>query len=101
MTAGTQGLSSKPKIVEWLVQKVVFGLMVLLGKAQTAAQGARKYADCLESKVGRNGEVIGAPKGKTLGKLSDQVPMNPAMSDPALRETFWRVVNEVAGPIPA
>ena len=100
LTYGTAGLSAKPPVQRWFLEKVVFGMMRLLGKAQSPRDGARKYADAIEGKVGANGDVIGAPEGTALGKLTDQRPMNPDLEKPALREAFWSVLEEVY-PYPA
>ena len=70
----------------------------ILRKAQSPTQGARKYADCLEGKIGGSGDVIGAPRRKTLGALVDQKPMNSAFTDVALREEFWSILEELGGP---
>lgn len=100
LTYGTAGLAAKPPVQRWFLEKVVFGVMRLLGKAQSPRDGARKYADAIEGKVGQSGDVIGAPEGGALGKLTDQLPMNPDLQDPALREAFWGVLEEVY-PYPA
>ncbi len=98
LTYGTDGLAEKPPVQRWFLETVMFGLMRLLGKAQSPRDGARKYADCLERTIGDSGDIIGAPEGKALGELVDQTPMNAAFSDRSLREEFWRLVEEVCGP---
>ena len=50
---------------------------------------------CIEGKIGRNGDLIGAPEGGALGELVDQKPMNTYLTDPALRESFWALANEL------
>ena len=76
-------------------------MMVLLGKAQTAAQGGRKFADCLQGKIGGNGDLIGAPEGKALGTLQDQKPMNASLTNKALREAVWQMTAEICGQPPS
>ncbi len=101
LTYGTDGLAAKPPLQRWFLENVMFGMMRLLGKAQSPRDGARKYADCLQAKIGANGDLIGAPQGKALGKLVDQTPMNSAFSDAPLREEFWALLQEVCGPYEA
>lgn len=98
LTYGTDGLADKPPVQRWFLENVAFGLMRLLGRAQSPQDGARKYADAIEQKVGRSGDVIGAPEGTALGPLTDQRPMHPGFGDPTLRDAFWEVVEQVAGP---
>ena len=38
------------------------------------------------------GSLIGAPEGKAIGKLVDQKPMNPALTNYQLINTFWSEV---------
>ncbi|WP_298770200.1 NAD-dependent epimerase/dehydratase family protein [uncultured Shewanella sp.] len=97
LTYGTDGLMDLPIVKRWVMENIMFKLMQLLGKAQSPQQGAQKFVDCLLGKVGKNGEVIGAPKGKTLGALMDQIPMNPALNDLALQNEFWSILKEVEG----
>ncbi|MCP5071258.1 MAG: SDR family NAD(P)-dependent oxidoreductase [bacterium] len=101
LTAGTKGLNGVGKFKQWMFENVGFPMMVLLGKAQTAEQGARKYADCLQGKIGHNGDLIGAPEGTALGHLQDQKPMNPSLTDANLRREFWAIVEEVLGAAPS
>lgn len=98
LTAGTKGLSGVGAFKQWMFENIGFPLMVWLGKAQTASQGARKFVDCLEGAVGRNGDLIGAPEGTALGELVDQKPMNPGLTDPALRDSLWGLLEQVTGP---
>lgn len=101
LTAGTKGLNGVGAFKQWMFEHIGFPLMVLLGRAQTAEQGGRKYADCLQGKIGGTGDLIGAPQGTALGELQDQKPMNPALTDAGLRDEFWRIVEAVCGPAPA
>lgn len=100
LTAGTRGLAGVGRFKRFMLERIGFPLMVLLGKAQSPRRGARKYADCLEGRVGHGGDLIGAPEKTALGKLVDQKPMNPALTDPALRRELWGIVEEVCGPAP-
>jgi hypothetical protein len=94
LTSGSAGLKdlSLPKR---LVFGATFGIMNLLGKSQTPTQGGRKYADCLQGKVGKNGELIGAPAGKAIGKYTEQTPLNALFDDAAFREELWHILEEV------
>lgn len=92
LTYGTKGLRNLPPAKRWFMEKVGFGLMQLIGKAQSPTQGARKFADAISGKIGRNGDVIGAPKGQTLGKLVNQKPMNPNFTDQKLIDSFWNIL---------
>lgn len=97
LTHGTNGLAQLPPLRRWFMEKVMFGIMALLGLSQSPEAGAKKYVDSILGKIGRSGDVIGAPEGKALGKLSDQKPMNPNFTDNALKEAFWTIVNTVYG----
>ncbi|PWJ40141.1 Rossmann-fold NAD(P)-binding domain-containing protein [Sediminitomix flava] len=99
LTYGTNGLASKPKLERWFLEKVGFGMMALLGMAQSPERAAQKYVDSLTAKVGKNGDIIGAPQGKALGKLSDQKPMNSAFTDQNLIDEFWKILSENFSPI--
>lgn len=98
LTYGTNGLATQPKLKRWFMEKVMFGLMAALGKAQSPFAGAKKYVDSLEGRIGVNGDVIGAPKGTALGKLVDQKPMNPAFTNLRLREEFWDILQDIYKP---
>ena len=95
LTYGTQGLNGTSPLRRWFMQNIGFNIMRLLGKAQSPRNGARKYADCIAGIIGQNGDVIGAPEGTALGKLVDQIPMNRAFSNKALRDEFWTITNEI------
>ena len=97
MTAGSEGLKKLPFLKRY-VFKMMFGMMQWFGKAQTAAQGGKKFADCLLGKVGKHGELIGAPEGKMLGEYTEQSPLNPILDSEELRETFWDMLQEIVPP---
>ena len=99
LTAGTGGLQGVGATKQWIFEHIAFPMMVLFGKAQSAENGARKFADCLIGKLGKNGELLGAPEGKALGKLQDQKPMNPALTDPVLIRAFWNILEEAVGTV--
>ena len=73
---------------------MMFKMMNFLGKSQTPENGGKKYADSLLGKVGKNGELIGAPAGKTLGTYTEQTPLNPLMADPELQNELSRILDE-------
>ena len=94
-TYGTKGLDTLPNPRRWIMKNIGFKVFALLGKAQSSRDGARKYANVLEGKIGKNGEVIGAPEGQGIGELMDQIPMNAALSNADLLDEFWAIANEV------
>jgi nucleoside-diphosphate-sugar epimerase len=97
MTYGTDGLKGLSGFKRWFAENVAFGLMKLMGIAQSPAQGGRKFADSISGKIGKNGDLIGAPEGKALGKLTDQKPMNPNFNNPVLINEFWQILEELFG----
>lgn len=99
-TAGTRGLAGIGRFKQFVFENFGFPVMVLLGRAQTAARGGRKNADCLQGKLGVGGDIIGAPEGTALGNLVDQRPMNPGLTNPALRAELWRLFEQLTGATP-
>lgn len=97
LTSGTKGLSGMPPIKRWFMKHVAFGLMNLIGKAQSPQKGGRKFADCIEGKIGENGDILGAPKGQTLGKLTNQKPMNSTFTNQELIDELWVIQEELFG----
>ncbi len=97
LTYGSAGLKTLPPVKRWFMNNIMFGILSLLGQAQSPQEGGRKFADCLEGKVGGNGGLLGAPAGKTIGKISDQTSMNTAFSNEALINEFWNILEEVCG----
>ena len=73
--------------------------MELIGFAQGPKAAAQKYFDCLDGKYGASGDLIGAPEGKAVGKLVDQKPMNPALTNHQLRDAFWNITVKACGNI--
>jgi nucleoside-diphosphate-sugar epimerase len=94
LTSGSAGLKSLP-FIKRVIFGFTFGIMNLLGKSQTPEQGGRKYADCLTGKVGKNGELIGAPAGKAIGEYTEQTPLNPLLGNVELKEELWKTLQEV------
>ena len=94
LTSGSAGLNSLP-FIKRTAFKFTFGIMNLLGKSQTPKQGGRKYADCLTGKVGKNGELIGAPAGKALGEYTEQTPLNSLLGSTELKEELWNILQEI------
>lgn len=99
LTGGTAGTGGLPPWKEWIFQRVGFPVMVWLGYAQWPESAARKCADALEGRVGRHGDLLGAPEGTALGPITDQKPMAPAFSNVAMQEAVWRMAEEVGGPV--
>ena len=99
LTHGTNGLAEMPAIKRFVMEKVMFGISGLLGFSQSPKQGAKKYVDALVGKIGSNGDVLGAPEGKVLGKISNQKPMNSSLTNESIINEFWSVLQSVY-PIP-
>ena len=97
LTRGTRGLAAAPAAKRIFMERVMFPLMGALGLAQSPAEGGRKYADALAGKVGRNGELIGAPEGKALGPYTDQKPMHEGFGDVALQAEVWAMLEQLDG----
>lgn len=95
LTSGSSGLNHLPVMKRWFMNKVVFGIFGLMGQSQNPAVGGRKFADCLVGKVGHGGDLIGAPAGKAIGAYSDQKPLNPAFTNQALIDEFWKILEEI------
>ena len=93
LTSGSAGLK-KLAPHKRIVFGMMFKMMNFLGKSQTPENGGKKYADSLLGKVGKNGELIGAPAGKTLGTYTEQTPLNPLMADPELQNELSRILDE-------
>ena len=70
LTSGTKGLRDVPNPKRFLMEKVGFPLMNLLGIAQSPRQAAQKYADCLDGKYGKTGDLVGARKESLWGNWS-------------------------------
>lgn len=97
LTYGTEGLKGLPTVKKWFMEKVMFGFMQLMGQAQSPADGGKKFADCILGKIGNNGDLLGAPEGKAIGRITDQTPMNADFTDQELIDGFWSIVEEVFG----
>jgi len=96
LTHGTNGLAKAAPIRRFVMENIAFGISGLLGFSQSPRAGAAKYIEALTGKVGKNGDVLGAPEGKVLGKITDQLPMNPSLTDEALIEEFWTILQKVS-----
>ncbi|AZQ65374.1 SDR family NAD(P)-dependent oxidoreductase [Flammeovirga pectinis] len=96
LTAGTNGLVNVPTVKRIIFERVGFPMMKLFGMAQGPKEAAQKYADCLDGKYGQSGDLIGAPEGKTIGRLVDQKPMNTGLSNHSFRKAFLQIAEEVA-----
>lgn len=79
------------------MENVGFGIMRILAKAQSPSDGGRKFADSSNGSIGTNGEVLGAPDKQTIGKISNQISMNSDLSNPALKEELWNILNKTTG----
>ena len=101
LTYGTNGLDGMGPLKRWFMANIGFGFMRLLGQAQSPVDGGRKFADALAGKYGTNGSILGAPEGKTIGRITDQTQMNSNFTNSALRDEFWAILEEVNGPFAA
>ncbi|KAA3640382.1 MAG: SDR family NAD(P)-dependent oxidoreductase [Bacteroidetes bacterium] len=97
LTGGTNGLDTMPNPKRFIMKHIGFPMLQLFGVAQSPKQAALKYVDALEGKYGENGDIIGAPEGKALGKLVDQKPMNAGLTNQMLIEAFWKITTESVG----
>lgn len=97
LTSGSEGLKTHlPPLKRWFMNTLL-ATFSLFGQSQSPKKGGRKFADCLAGKIGKNGELLGAPKGKAIGKITDQTAMNPAFTDIGLIEEFWNILEEAFG----
>ncbi|WP_310619517.1 Rossmann-fold NAD(P)-binding domain-containing protein [Flexibacterium corallicola] len=97
-TYGTHINDRMPALQRWLLTNVYIRFMRWRGQSAGPQEGAVKFADCLKGTVGTHGQVLGAPAGRTLGPLSDQLPMNPYFTKGPLIEEFWRILEDLCGP---
>lgn len=97
LTYGTNGLNAMPPVKRWIMKNIAFGAMGLLGLAQSPKSGARKNYNSLSGAIGKNGDILGAPEKKALGKITDQRPMNTSLTDQKLQDEFWNILEEVCG----
>lgn len=95
LTSGSAGLSHLPAAKRWFMNNILFGIFSLIGQSQTPKEGGRKFADCLEGKIGQHGDLIGAPAGKSIGRFTDQKPLNPLFTNQHMIDEFWEILMEV------
>ncbi len=95
LTHGTNGLATQSPVKRFFAEKIMFSITAMLGLSQSPQRGAEKYVDALLGKYGVNGDVLGAPEGKVLGKIVDQKPMNPSLTNRLIMETFWDLLQEI------
>ena len=95
LTGGTKGLDSLKNPKKFIMKRIGFPLMQVLGIAQSPKQAAEKYVSALNSEIGSSGDLIGAPEGKALGTLVDQKPMNPSLTNHQLIDGFWKLINDI------
>ena len=74
--------------------RIAFPFFTLIGLAQTPRQSAKKFVECLAGRIGNNGDVIGAPEGKTIGKLVDQKPMSSSFTNFRLIQDLHKYLSE-------
>jgi len=95
LTSGSSGLKTLPPVKRWFMNNIMFGILGLMGQSQSPSEGGRKNADCLEGKIGANGNLLGAPAGKSIGKITDQTPLNPLFSNQDMIDEFWSILGEL------
>lgn len=99
LTSRTNGLRDVKNPKRFILEKIGFPIMELFGLAQSPVKAAEKYVTCLNGEYGQSGDLIGAPEGKAIGKLVDQKPMNPGLTNSQFIETFWNITNKACGEI--
>ena len=67
----------------------------MIGLSQSPRQGAKKYVDAMLGEIGENGDVIGAPEGKVLGKIVDQKPMNSTLTNGLIIDGVWNFLQTI------
>ncbi|MCI5055267.1 MAG: SDR family NAD(P)-dependent oxidoreductase [Flavobacteriales bacterium] len=97
LTGGTKGLDALKNPKRFLMKHIGFPIMQFLGVAQGPKRAAMKYVGCLNGEHGKNGDLIGAPEGKAIGKLVDQKPMHPSLTNRKLIDELWAFISEVYG----
>ena len=97
LTSGTNGLDTLGGFKKLIMKNIAFPVFTFLGFAQKPKNAARKYVDSLAGRIGKTGDIIGAPEGKTLGKLVDQKPMNTAFTNYRLRSDLFDYTRQIAG----
>ena len=95
LTHGTQGLSSQSALKRFFAEKIAFGITGLLGLSQSPQKGAAKYVAALMGDYGSNGDVLGAPEGKALGKIVDQKPMNASLTNQLVIGAMWELLQSI------
>lgn len=95
LTYGTDGLQGLPPFKQWFMKNVMFNIMRIMGQAQSPSDGGRKFANAINGKIGENGDLLGAPSGKAIGKITNQEPMNPDFSNPDFIDEFWSILDEL------
>lgn len=93
LTAGINGLRDVFPVKRFVMEKVGFPMMQVMGLAQSPRKAAQKYVDCLQGIYGQSGDLIGAPEGKTLGNLVDQKPMNAGLTNCQFINSFWTLID--------
>ena len=99
LTGATKGLNELKNPKKFIMKHMGFPIMQLIGFAQAPGKAAEKNVLGLNGEVGSSGDLIGAPEGKALGKLSDQKPMNPSLTNHQLIDSLWDFVTTAYGPV--
>lgn len=97
LTARTKGLNSVPNPKRFIMEKIGFPIMQLIGFAQSPERAAEKYVESLKGLHGNSGDIIGAPEGIALGKLVDQKPMSEGLTNLQFRDAFWEIITNTSG----
>ena len=85
----------KPKWQIFIIQNIVFKLLDILGFAQNSNIGGIKNAQCILGKVGRDGQLLGAPKNKTIGLLTDQTNMHEDFTNASYIQLIYSLANKL------
>lgn len=92
MTAGSVSIAQLPRLKR-NVFRLLFTIMKYLGVAQSPQRGGEKFAQCLLGIVGVNGAILGAPKGKVLGRFTNQIPLNTQIEDTGLQQALMELLD--------
>ena len=98
LTYGTDGLQGLSPAKKWFMKNIMFNIMRLIGQAQSPDDGGRKFANAINGSLGVNGDLLGAPAGKAIGRITDQTPMNPDFSNQEYIDEFWMILEDLFGP---
>ena len=95
LTYGTNGLDTMPVVKQWFMKSIGFPFARILGMAQSPSDGGFKFAKAISGVIGKNGDILGAPEGKTLGPITNQIPMNTDIDNPEFKKVLSQILQEI------